>query len=53
MGYLTMNNNGLALIVGGLVVVVAAFLFFGTDVFRGGNDPDINVTIENPVAPAN
>ena len=48
-----MNNNGLALIVGGLVVVVAAFLFFGTDVFRGGNDPDINVTIENPVPPAN
>ena len=48
-----MNNNGLALIVGGLVVVVAVFLFFGTNVFRGGNDRDINVTIENPVAPAN
>ena len=47
-----MNNNGLALIVGGLVVVVAAFLFFGTNVFRGANDGDVNVTIEAPT-PAN
>jgi hypothetical protein len=47
-----MNNNGLALIVGGLVVVVAAFLFFGTNVFRGDGDRDINVTIEAPVPPA-
>jgi hypothetical protein len=47
-----MNNNGLALIVGGLVVVVAAFLFFGTNVFRrGGPDRDINITVETP-APA-
>ena len=49
-----MNNNGLAMIVGGLVVVVAAFLFFGTNVFRGHGDADrdINVTIETPAAPA-
>ena len=48
-----MNNNGLAMIVGGLVVIVAAFLFFGTNVFRGDGDRDINVTIETPAAPAN
>jgi hypothetical protein len=48
-----MNNNGLAMIVGGLVVVVAVLLYFGTDIFhRGGGDKDINVTIEAPAAPA-
>jgi hypothetical protein len=49
-----MNTNGLALIVGGLVVIVAAFLYFGTGVFRGGSDPepDIDVTIEAPATPA-
>lgn len=47
-----MNTNSLAMIVGGLVVVVAAFLFFGTNVFRGDADRDINVTIETPAPPA-
>lgn len=48
-----MNNNGLAMIVGGLVVIVAAFLYFGTNVFRGDGEPDVNVTIETPAVPAN
>ena len=48
-----MNTNGLAMIVGGLVVAVAAFVFFGTDLIRGDRDRDINVTIEAPAAPAN
>jgi hypothetical protein len=49
-----MNNNGLAMIVGGLVVVVGLMLYFGTDVFRGGGaDKDINVKIEAPAAPSN
>ncbi len=48
-----MNNNGLAMIVGGLVIAVAALLYFGTGMFRhGGGDKDINVTIETPAAPA-
>ena len=48
-----MNNNGLAMIVGGLVVAVAVLLYFGTGIFRsGGGDKDIKVTIEAPAAPA-
>lgn len=47
-----MNNNGLAMIVGGLVVVVAALLYFGTSPFRADGDRDIDVTIETPAAPA-
>lgn len=47
-----MNNNGLAFIVGGLVVAVAAFIFFGTGMFRA-DDNDIDVKIELPDAPAN
>jgi hypothetical protein len=47
-----MNNNGLAMIVGGLVVVVAVLLYFGADMFRGHADKDINVTIEAPAAPS-
>ena len=51
-GVSNVNNNGLAMIVGGLVVVVAVFLYFGTNVFRGGGaDRDINITVETP-APA-
>jgi hypothetical protein len=51
-GAIPMNNNGLALIVGALVVVVAAMLYFGTGMFRGGGgESDINVTIETPAAP--
>ncbi len=47
-----MNNNGLAMIVGGLVVAVGLFLYFGTHVFRGGGvDHDIDITVETP-APA-
>ena len=49
-----MNSNGLALIVGALVIAVAALVYFNTDLFRsrGGGDHDINVTIETPAAPA-
>jgi hypothetical protein len=46
------DNSGLAMIVGGLVVVVAAFIYFGTDLFsRGDRDADINVKIEAPAEP--
>ena len=45
------DNSGLALIVGGLVVIVGVFLFFGTDMFRGGGDGDIDVKIEAPAVP--
>jgi hypothetical protein len=40
------------MIVGGLVIVVGAILFFGTDLFRSGGDgdKDINVRIEAPAA---
>lgn len=51
-----MNQNGLAMIVGGLVVIVAAIIYFGTDVMRrSGADHDVNVTIEvpKPAAPKN
>ena len=51
------GNTGLALIVGGLVVLVALFFIFGpVDLFdRGGGDGggDLNVTVETPAAPAN
>ena len=46
------SNTGLALIVGGLVVIVALFFVFGgVDIFRGGGggpDRDVDVTIEAP-----
>ena len=45
------DNSGLALIVGALVVVVAVFLFFGTDMFRSGGDGDVDVKIEAPAVP--
>ena len=45
------DNSGLALIVGALVVVVAVLFFFGTDVFRGGSNGDVDVKIEAPAAP--
>ena len=47
-----MNNNGLAMIVGGLVVLVAALLYVGADMFRGDAHKDINVTIEAPAPPS-
>ena len=52
------GNTGLALIVGGLVVLVALFFIFGgVDIFDrggggGGGAPDVDVTVETP-APAN
>lgn len=49
------GNTGLALIVGGLVVVVVMFFVFGgTDMFQGGGDRDIDVTVQapEPVAPS-
>lgn len=47
-----MNNNGLAMIVGGLAVIVAVFIYFGTDILRDRGDGDIDVTIEAPAAPS-
>jgi hypothetical protein len=51
------GNTGLALIVGGLVVIVALFFIFGPiDLFDrggGGDGGDLNVTVESPVEPAN
>ena len=49
------GNTGLALIVGGLVVLVALFFVFGgVDIFSGGggSGPDVNVTVDAPAAPA-
>jgi hypothetical protein len=48
------GNTGLAMIVGGLVVIVALFFVFGgVDIFRGGGDgADLDVQIETPAAPA-
>ena len=49
------GNTGLAMIVGGLVVLVALFfLFGGVDIFDGGGGgaPDVNVTVDTPAAPA-
>lgn len=45
-----MNNNGLAFIVGALVIVVGAILFFGMGSFRN-DDNDVNVKIDLPDAP--
>ena len=43
------GNTGLALIVGGLVVVVVLFFVFGgVDIFPGGGDRDIDVSLETP-----
>ena len=49
------GNTGLALIVGGLVVLVALFFVFGgVDIFNGGGGggPDVNVTVDAPAVPA-
>jgi len=49
------GNTGLALIVGGLVVLVGLFFVFGgVDVFNGGGGggPDLNVTVDAPAVPA-
>ena len=37
-----------------LIVALGAFLYFGTNVFRGGGDTDIkaDVKVETPAAPA-
>jgi hypothetical protein len=43
------GNTGLALIVGGLVVVVVLFFVFGgVDIFRGGDGADLDVQVEAP-----
>ena len=47
-----MNDNGLAFIVGGLVVIVAAFIYFGTETFRA-DDNEVDIKIEAPATPAN
>jgi hypothetical protein len=45
-----MNNNGLAFIIGALVIVVGAIVFFGMGSFRN-DDSDLNVRIDLPDAP--
>ena len=45
-----MNSNGLAFIIGALVIVVGAIVFFGTGTFRN-DDNDVNVRIDLPDAP--
>ena len=50
------GNTGLAMIVGGLVVIVALFFIFGpVDLFdRGGagaDAPDVDVNVEAPATP--
>ena len=44
------GNTGLALIVGGLLVVVVLFFVFGgVDIFRGGGErADLDVQVEAP-----
>ena len=50
------GNTGLALIVGGLLVIVVLFFVFGgVDVFRGGGgdgEVDVSVQAPAPAAPA-
>ena len=47
------GNTGLALIVGGLVVVVVLFLAFGgVDIFRGGGDGELDVSVQAPAPTA-
>jgi hypothetical protein len=50
------GNTGLAMIVGGLVVIVALFFIFGpVDIFDrggGGGGADIDVTLQEAPAPA-
>jgi hypothetical protein len=49
------GNTGLAMIVGGLVVIVALFFIFGpVDLFDrggGGGTPDVDVSVEAPATP--
>ena len=47
------GNTGLAFIVGGLLVVVVLFFVFGgVDIFPGGADRDVDVSIQSPAPPA-
>jgi len=46
------GNTGLALIVGGLLVVVVLFFAFGgVDIFSGTGDGEVDVSVQAP-APA-
>ena len=46
------NNTGLAMIVGGLVVIVALFFFFGGfDIFSGDRDVDVSIDAPQIEAP--
>ena len=49
------GNAGIAMIVGGLVVIVALFFIFGpVDLFDrggGGGAPDVDVNVEAPATP--
>ena len=50
------GNTGLAFIAGGLLVVVVLFFVFGgVDIFSGGGDGEVDVSIQAPAptAPAN
>ena len=47
------GNTGLALIVGGLLVVVVLFFAFGgVNIFSGGGDGEIDVSVQAPAPTA-
>jgi hypothetical protein len=46
------NNNTLFFIVGGLVVIAGVFVYLFTNGDLGGAPDDVNVTVEQPAAPA-
>lgn len=46
------SNNTLFFIVGGLVVIAGVFVYLFTNSDIGGAPDDVNVTVEQPAAPA-
>lgn len=47
------GNTGLALIVGVLLVVVVLFFVFGgVDIFSGGSDGEVDVSVQAPAPTA-
>ena len=46
------SNNTLFFIVGGLVVIAGVFVYLFTNGDIGGAPDDVNVTVEQPAAPA-
>jgi hypothetical protein len=46
------SNNTLYFIVGGLVVLAGVFAFLYANDYVGGGGSDVNVSVEQPAAPA-